>query len=832
MRSHRLLSALALLSALLSMRLHAAELVLHYAQPASKWTEALPIGNGRLGGMVFGDQFGTIQVNEDTVWAGRPLDRNRTPKEGSLARARELWFKGDVIGAQKVMQDEFMTPDWVRSYQPLMTVGTRWSNTFEKISDFTRSLDLATGVATTEFTADGSRYRCRVFATAADNVIVVRWEALGEKPLLAAIGAGRDEAVDGGSAIESETATVVYGGIERSVQREFHTRFGYAVNGEHRGVRYAGCAAIQLDEPKPSVVQIERKPGASLGKSEGYSNTAYESRGYTVVIAGATDFIAGINPNVRLADPKVTAKLAVRGALSLTFDELLARHLADYAPRMARVGLEIGASAQAAKPTDVRLAEFRAGADDPSLIALYFQFGRYLLASSSRPGDLPANLQGLWNEHIAAPWNADYHTNINIQMNYWHAESTNLAECHEPLFDFTDRLIANGRVSAQKLYGARGSVVHHTSDAWAFTEPIGLTVWGMWPHGGGWLTRHYWEHYAHSGDAVFLRERAWPALSACAEFYLDYLVEDPATGKLVAGPSSSPENTFITADGQHANIGMGNAMDQEIVWDVFTNLLDAATVLGQQGDDLVRRARAAREKLAVPQVGADGRLMEWARPFGEAEPGHRHISHLFGLHPGAQFTCDRTPELLAAARKSLDFRLANGGGHTGWSRAWLINMFARLGDGKAVEDNVRALLSKSTLPNLFDDHPPFQIDGNFGGTAGIAEALVQSHVAEQDAFAPGRLPRYIIDILPALPPSWTTGEVRGLRARGGVTIDTLSWNPSAIVMEITANGRTTIRVRPPLGWTMVGAPRDSQGAFELTPQPASKFKAEFVRLGD
>ncbi|MEY5060988.1 MAG: hypothetical protein RIS45_909, partial [Planctomycetota bacterium] len=780
MRSLRLLSALALLCPLLSLRLHAAELVLHYAQPASKWTEALPIGNGRLGGMVFGDQFGTIQVNEDTVWAGRPLDRNRTPKEGSLARARELWFKGDVIGAQKVMQDEFMTPDWVRSYQPLMTVGTRWSNPFEKISDFTRSLDLATGVATTEFTADGSRYRCRAFASAADSVIVVRWEALGEKPLLAAIGAGRDEAVDGGSEIDSETATVVYGGIERSVQREFHTRFGYAVNGEHRGVRYAGCAAIQLDEPKPSVVQIERKPEASLGKSEGYSNTAYESRGYTVVIAGATDFIAGINPIVRLADPKVTAKLAVRGALSLTFDELLARHLADYAPRMARVGLEIGASAQAAKPTDVRLAEFRAGAEDPSLIALYFQFGRYLLASSSRPGDLPANLQGLWNAHIAAPWNADYHTNINIQMNYWHAESTNLAECHEPLFDFTDRLIANGRVSAQKLYGARGSVVHHTSDAWAFTEPIGLTVWGMWPHGGGWLTRHYWEHYAHSGDEGFLRGRAWPALRACAEFYLDYLAEDPATGKLVAGPSSSPENTFITADGQHANIGMGNAMDQEIVWDVFTNLLDAATVLGQQDDDLVRRARAAREKLAVPQVGADGRLMEWARPFGEAEPGHRHISHLFGLHPGAQFTFDRTPELLAAARKSLDFRLANGGGHTGWSRTWLINMFARLGDGKAVEDNVRALLSKSTLPNLFDDHPPFQIDGNFGGTAGIAEALVQSHVAENNAFAPGKLPRYIIDILPALPASWKQGEVKGLRARGGVTIDTLSWSPSAI----------------------------------------------------
>ena len=805
---------------------------LWYAQPAARWTEALPVGNGRLGGMVFGDQFGTIQVNEDTVWAGTPVDRNRTPKDGSLARARELWFKGDVLGAQRIMQDEFMTPDWVRSYQPLMTVGTRWSDPFETITDYRRSLDLATGVATTEFTADGSRYRCRVFASAADSVIVVRWEALGDKPLRAAIGTGRDELVDGGAEIASEDATVATDGVDRRVQRQFHVRYGYAVNGEHRGVRYAGCAAVQFDEPDPKSVPIADKPAKSLGKSEGFDNIARESRGYTVVIAGATSFLAGIHPNIRIADPKVTAKQVARDALSRTFDELLARHVADHAPRMARVGLDIGKTAQDAKPTDVRLAEFRQGADDPALLALYFQFGRYLLASSSRPGDLPANLQGIWNEHIAAPWNADYHTNINIQMNYWHAESTNLAECHEPLFDFTDRLIENGRVSARKLYGARGSVVHHTSDAWAFTEPIGLTVWGMWPHGGGWLTRHYWEHYAHSGDEAFLRERAWPALAACAEFYADYLCEDPATRKLVAGPSSSPENTFITADGQQANIGMGNAMDQAIVWDVFTNLLDAATVLGKNDDPLVARVRQRRAQLAWPDIGADGRLMEWARPFGEAEPGHRHISHLFGLHPGAQFTRDITPQLLDAARKTLDFRLANGGGHTGWSRAWLINFFARLGDGKAVEDNLRALLSKSTLPNLFDDHPPFQIDGNFGGTAGMAEALVQSHVAEQDAFAPGKPPRYIVDILPALPPSWKTGEVRGLRARGGVTVTKLAWNPSAIRVELDAPRRGSIRVRPPLGWTIAGMQRDPQGAFAVKPQAATGFTIDFVRLAD
>ena len=814
----------ALLSFLPCADARAADLTLWYAQPAARWTEALPIGNGRLGGMVFGDQFGTIQVNEDTVWAGSIVDRNRTPAPGSLARARELWFKGDVVGAQRIMQDEFMTPELTRSYQPLCTVGTRWSTPFAKVEDLRRSLDLATGVAETTFTADGARYRCRMFASDADQVIVVRWEALGDTPLLAAIARGREEVVDGGNGVSVEDGIA------------FYTQTGVAVNGEHRGVRYASAVGLKVDAAIGEPVEIARNPGDSSGKSTGkvesVDRTATRTRAYTVVIAGGTDFRAHIDPAVRVMDPTVFAMNTARAALARPFDELLARHLASFSPVMSRVSLDVGGDAQAAKATDVRLAEFKAGAADPALSALYFQFGRYLLLSCSRPGDLPSNLQGLWNPHLAAPWSADYHININIQMNYWHAEMANLAECHEPLFDFAERVAETGRASARKLYGAKGFVAHHTSDAWAFTEPIGNTVWGMWPHGGGWLTRHFWEHYAHSGDERFLRERAWPMLRGAAEFYLDYLVEDPATHKLVAGPSSSPENTFITADGQHANIGMGNAMDQEIVWDVFTNLIDAAAVLGTGDDAVVAAARAARDRLAIPAVGADGRLMEWARPFGEAEPGHRHISHLYGLHPGAQFTCDATPELLAAARKTLDFRLANGGGHTGWSRAWLINFFARLGDGTAVEDNLRALLSKSTLPNLFDDHPPFQIDGNFGGAAGIAEALVQSHVAEKDAFAPGRMPRYIVDILPALPPSWKTGEVRGLRARGGVTVTKLAWNPSAIRVELDAPGRSSVRVRPPLGWTIAGGTRDPQGAFEVKPQAATNFTIDFVRLPD
>jgi alpha-L-fucosidase 2 len=776
----------------------ASDLVLWYQQPAAEWNHALPIGNGRLGGMVFGDSYGTVQVNESSVWAGSPVDRNRNPKAGSIEEARKLWFDGDVTGAQRIMQDEFMTPELQRSYQPLCTVRTLAAEipAGTKLEQYRRSLDLATGIAETTFVADGARYRCRMFASAADQVVVARWEIEGDRTLTAKTEVLRE--------------VLAKGDIEHNDGSDgsYTLQYGIAINGEHAGVRYASATGVRPDA---------------------------NGKGYTVVIAGATDFIRFLKPTIRLADPKVTALNVVRSAIARPIGDLIERHLATYREAMSRVSLEIGTEAQdqaPSKPTDVRLDEYRNGAIDTGLETLYFQYGRYLLRSSSQPDALPANLQGIWNAHIAAPWNADYHININLQMNYWHAETTALGEFHEPLFTFAERVAENGRVTAQKLYGARGFVAHHTSDAWAFTEPIGLTVWGMWPHGGGWLTRHFWERYAFTGDEEFLRARAWPMLRGAAEFYLDYLTEDPVTKKLVSGPSSSPENTFIAADGKHANIGMGNSMDQEIVWDVFTNLLDAATVLGEGSDDVVVRARDARAKLAWPGIGADGRLMEWARPFGEAEPGHRHISHLYGLHPGAQFNCDRTPEFLAAARKTLDFRLANGGGHTGWSRAWLINFFTRLGDGKAVEDNLRALLSKSTLPNLFDDHPPFQIDGNFGGTAGIAEALVQSHVAEQDAFAPGKLPRYIVDILPALPPSWPTGEVRGLRARGGVTVTKLAWNPSTIRVELDAAGRSSIRVRPPLGWTMVSAERDKQGAFELKPNATPNFTVEFVRMPD